>query len=107
EPRERNHAVDDAAEVLGGLLVERFGPELRGNPAVDVAGGGKPFDLRKLTGDLIRKLGLAGDEIEPADRPGVVRALDLPDEVHHLAVAGDALAAQLRVDRVLHGGDIA
>ena len=48
EPGEGNHAVEDAAQVLGGLGVVGFGAELGGDAAVDVAGNREPLDRGNL-----------------------------------------------------------
>ena len=71
-----------------------------------------PATASHLTGgifvrDLGGQLGLAGNQVEPADGPRVVALLDVLDEVHHLVVAGDALRAELRVNRVLHAREVA
>ena len=50
---------------------------------------------------------MAGDQIEAADGPSVVVAVDVAHQLHHFTVVSDALLRKLRIDRALDGSLVA
>src|SRR6185503_15208779 len=75
-PGKAEEATHDVAKVLGGLIIARFGAKAALQPAIDVPGGGEPFDRGETQGNLLGEVRLGSEHVEAANGPGVVACAD-------------------------------
>ena len=104
EPGKGNESANDFPQIVGCLLVARFGAKQTIDPAVDVARRGKPRDGRNLSGDLFRDAPAGGERVEPPHGPRIA-VVDIANDLHQLGIGGDVgPGARLGVDGAPDGG---
>ena len=93
QPGHRHEALEDVAEVLGGLFVAGLGPQQAAEAGADVARRAEPLHGGQVRGNLLGEVAPVGQGVHAADGPHVRRAFEVADQVGQFLVVADGAAA--------------